>query len=146
MWDLVTKTRQWACSVMQDRVIDSIALGTTPRGNSLLLQLQGEMLPEQEAVQSVSMYLSLSFFLHPSEFHFLNPVMYRDPQMTALPARKTITMCPALQLDSLLSPTTGTEQMGSECDRSMSSVPSPKYILFLSSFNKNSVLYIDCHP
>ena len=109
MWDLVAKTRHWACSGMQDRVIDSIALGRRPRGNSLCLQLQGEMLPEQEAVQSVSMYLSLSFFLHPSEFHFVSPVMYRDPQMTALPARKITTMCPALQLDSLLSPTTGTE-------------------------------------
>lgn len=69
--------------------------GKETRGNSLLLQLQGEMLPEQEAAQSVSMYLSLSFFLHPSEFHFLNPVMYRDPQMTALPARKITPMCPA---------------------------------------------------
>lgn len=60
--------------------------------------------------------------------------MHHDPQMTALPARKITTMCPALQLDLLLWPTT--TQSKQVLSVTLRSVPSLKYISFLSSFSK----------
>lgn len=69
-WNLVIKTQQWACSGMQDGENGMYCIEKeTLRENSLVLQLQGEMLPGPEASQSP---FPASVFLFPSSYSYLN--------------------------------------------------------------------------